>query len=483
MIDSPFLEHLQGYIDGKWQDAASGDTLAVHNPATGEKLADVTSMGASETRMAVASAQAALSNPTTLEQRRTWLHAIATSLRDNRKEIGRILTLEHGKPWKEAQGEVDYAAGFFQYCGDHVDELAPRTLEERPKDCEWTVHYRPAGVSALLTPWNFPIGMIAKKLSAAIAGGSPSVIKPSSKTPLTMIALFTVLDRDVNLPPGFVNLVMGPAGTIGDALCDDERVAVISFTGSTGIGKQLITKTADQVKRLTLELGGNAPFIVFEDADLDLAADNLIANKFRGCGQTCVCANRVLVHADVMDAFTDKVVERVKRMKVGNGMDDGVDMGPLIDRNGYEKVRRHVIDAVEKGAERVFGDDPGELENDWGGFHPPTVVRGVTSEMAVSCEETFGPLVPLMEFRSVEDAISMANDTEFGLASYVFTQDAARAEHVIAALQFGHTGWNTGTGPTPEAPFGGLKQSGYGREGGLEGLFDFVEAQTVPRGS
>lgn len=483
MIESPLLKHLDGYIDGKWHGADSGDTIAVHNPANGEKLAEVASMGEAETKRAIAAAQAALSNHTTLDQREKWLHDIASALRDNKEEIGRILTHEHGKPWKEAQGEVEYAAGFFQFCGDHVQELKPRKLKERPKDCDWTVHYRPAGVSALLTPWNFPIGMIAKKLSAAIAGGSPSVTKPSSKTPLTMITLFHLLDDVVKLPPGLANLVMGPADVIGDTVCTDERVQVISFTGSTGVGKQLIEKTAAQVKRLTLELGGNAPFIVFEDADLELAADNLIANKFRGGGQTCVCANRILVHADVADEFANKVKQRVEKMKVGDGMQDGIDMGPLIDRNGYEKVRRHIKDALDKGAVRVHGDDPGELENDWGGFHPPTIINGVTREMAVAREETFGPLVPLMQFKSVEDALNIANDTEFGLASYVFTRDEARADYVIAALHFGHVGYNTGTGPTPEAPFGGMLESGYGREGGLEGLFDFVEPQTVPRGA
>lgn len=482
MIESPLLKHLDGYIGGKWTAADSGERLAVHNPATGETLAEVASMGRDETLRAIDAGQQCLSNATTLKQRREWLHAIAAALRDNRKEIGRILTHEHGKPWPEAQAEADYAAGFFQYCGDHIDELKPRVLEEKPKDATWTVHYRAAGVVALLTPWNFPIGMIAKKLSAAIAGGSPCIIKPSSKTPLTMIALFHVLDEIVQLPPGMANLVMGSPAAIADVLCEDDRVAVLSFTGSTPVGKQLIQKTADKVKRLTLELGGNAPYIVFEDADLDKAADQLIANKFRGSGQTCVCANRILVHADVAKAFAEKIAARVKDMKVGNGMEDGVNMGPLIDRNGYEKVRRHVNDAISKGATHVFGEDPGEIKNDWGGFHPPVVIRGVTRDMLCAQEETFGPLVPLMSFNSVNDAIAMANDTEFGLAAYLFTRDDARAQYVIESLRFGHVGYNTGTGPTPQAPFGGMKQSGYGREGGVEGLFDFVEPQTVPRG-
>ncbi|MBA1146007.1 aldehyde dehydrogenase family protein [Ectothiorhodospiraceae bacterium WFHF3C12] len=483
MIESPLLPELKGYIGGDWTGADGGDTLAVHNPANGELLAEVASMGRAETDRAVAAAQAALNEPASLDTRRQWLRDIVQALQDNREELGRILTLEHGKPWKEAQGEVDYAAGFFRYCAEHVDELKPRVLEERPKDCTWTVHFRPAGVAALLTPWNFPIGMIAKKLSAALAADTPSVIKPSSKTPLTMIALFTLLEREVKLPRGKTNLVIGPAGTIGDALCEDPRVTVMSFTGSTGVGKDLIRKTADQVKRLTLELGGNAPFLVFEDADLDAAADNLMANKFRGGGQTCVCSNRILAHRSVSQAFADKVAERANRLKVGDGLEPDTDIGPLIDRNGYQKVRRHVRDAMDKGAERVTGQDPGELENDWGGYHPPTVLRGVTGEMLCAREETFGPLVPIMEFDSEEEAVTMANDTEFGLAAYLFTGSDEVAGRVIPRLHFGHVGHNTGTGPTPEAPFGGMLESGYGREGGLEGLFDFVEVQTVPRGA
>jgi len=482
MIESSLLPHMTGFIGGRWVGADSGDTLAVHNPANGEKLADVASMGREETLRAVAAAQEALQEPASIDTRRRWLNDIVQALQDNREEVGRILTMEHGKPWKEAQGEVDYAAGFFRYCAEHIDVLQPRVLEERPKDCTWTVHFRPAGVAGLLTPWNFPIGMIAKKLSAALAADTPSVIKPSSKTPLTMIALFALLEREVKLPAGKTNLVIGPAGAIGDTLCEDPRVTVMSFTGSTGVGKELIRKTADQVKRLTLELGGNAPYLVFEGADLDAAADNLIANKFRGGGQTCVCSNRIIVQRSIAGTFAEKVAERIAGMKVGDGLESDTDVGPLIDRNGYQKVRRHVQDALQKGAERVVGEDPGDLEHDWGAFHPLTVIRGVTGEMLCAKEETFGPLVPIMEFDAEDEAVHMANDTEFGLAAYLFTGDADQANRVIPRLHFGHVGHNTGTGPTPEAPFGGMLQSGYGREGGLEGLFDYVEPQTVPRG-
>lgn len=482
MIESPLLPERKGYVGGRWTHADGAGTSPVTNPATGEVLAEVPDMGRDETVRAIEAADHALRAPASLEQRRKWLEQIDHALLASRDELGRILTMEHGKPWTEGKAEVEYAAGFFRFCARHIDELKPRRLEERPRDCTWTVYSRPAGVAGLITPWNFPIGMIAKKLSAALAADCTCVIKPSSKTPLTMIALFTLLDRELDLPPGKVNLVLGPAGRIGDVLCEHPRVGMLSFTGSTGVGADLIRKTAGQIKKLALELGGNAPFLVFEGSDLDRAADQLVANKFRGGGQTCVCANRILVQRPVAGDFAGRVAERVARMKVGNGLEEGVDLGPLIDRNGYEKVRRHVRDALEKGARRVIGDDPGPLDRDWGAFHPPTVISDVTPEMACCREETFGPLVPIMTFEDEAEAVRMANDTEFGLAAYLFTADRALAERVAEALRFGHVGFNTGTGPTPEAPFGGMKQSGYGREGGVEGLHEFVEPQTVAEG-
>lgn len=481
MLDSPLLAQLGGYIGGRWRTSAAGKPFAVKNPATGERLAELPAMGAAETTEAIAAAQAALAEPAGLEQRRQWLQRIAEVLREHKAEIGRILTSEHGKPLPEAQGEVDYAAGFFAQAAKQIDALAPHRLEEQPRNCRWTVYYRPAGVVALITPWNFPIGMIAKKLCAAIAAGCPSVIKPSSKTPLTMLALFSLLDRELDLPPGWVNLVVGPAGPISDTLMQHPDVRVVSFTGSTEVGKQLIEASADQVKKLALELGGNAPYIVFEDADLDAAADNLIANKFRGGGQTCVCANRVYVQESVAEAFTAKLGERVAKLKVGDGLEAGTDIGPLIDRAGYDKVLRHLEDALAHGGEIACGKrPPAPKGEDWGCFFPPVVVKGVSHEMVCTREETFGPLVPLIPFRDEDEVVRMAGDTEFGLAAYVFTADRARAERIIPRLEFGHVGYNTGTGPAPEAPFGGMKQSGYGREGGLEGLFEFIEPQTVP---
>ncbi|MBK1873212.1 NAD-dependent succinate-semialdehyde dehydrogenase [Marinobacter sp. 1-3A] len=483
MIESPLLGKMTGYIGGRWTDNEQGNTFDVYNPATGKVIAQVASMPESEVKAAIEAGKSALqlTHPYSIETRRKWLEDIRDALRANKEEVGRVLCLEHGKPLNEAQGEVDYAAGFFDYCSKNIQALDAHELPGKPRDCTWTVHYRPVGVTALITPWNFPIGMIAKKLSAALAAGCPSVIKPASETPLTMIALFELMDKHVGLPDGMVNLVMGKASVIGKVLCESPDVPMLSFTGSTEVGRKLVVDTADQIKKLALELGGNAPFIVFDDANLDAAADNLIANKFRGSGQTCVCANRIFVHEKVMDAFGTKLAERVNKMTVGDGIAGDVDIGPLINKAGFDKVKRHLEDALNKGAALVAGKQPGDL-GEGHLFFPPTVISGVTPDMCCSREETFGPLVPMASFRTEEEVIEAGNDTEFGLASYVFTADAERAQRVAAGLRFGHVGWNTGSGPTPEAPFGGMKASGIGREGGLEGLFEFVEAQTIPRG-
>lgn len=483
MIQSPLLTQLGGYIGGQWVKTSTGQTFDVYNPATGEVIAAVASMSEDEVKRSISEAKTALklTEPYGLATRRGWLNGIRDALRENKDEVGRILCLEHGKPLKEAQGEVEYAAGFFDYCAKNIEALDAHEIDEKPKDCTWTVHYRPIGVAALITPWNFPIGMIAKKLSASLAAGCPSIIKPASETPLTMIALFQLMHDKVDIPAGMVNLVMGKSSMIGKLFCESPDVPMISFTGSTEVGRTLMADSTGWVKKLALELGGNAPFIVFDDADLDAAADNLMANKFRGGGQTCVCANRVFVHEKVVDAFSEKVAQKVNALTVGDGMKDGVDVGPLINKAGFDKVRRHVEDAVAKGGKLIAGKDPASLSgNDL--FYPPSVVTGTTRDMCCSQEETFGPLVPMATFSSEDEVIEAGNDTEFGLAAYVFTADAARASRVIGGLRFGHVGWNTGTGPTPEAPFGGMKASGVGREGGVEGLFEFVEAQTVPKG-
>ncbi|MCW8194042.1 aldehyde dehydrogenase family protein [Proteobacteria bacterium 005FR1] len=479
MISSPLLKEFRGFIDGSWVGADSGELLEVHNPATGTLLAAVPNMRNVETDRAIAAARASMRIPSSAAERATWLSGIDHALRENKEELARIITLEQGKPWPEAQVEVEYAAGFFRYYAQHLDRLEPHTIEEEPKNCRWTVYSRPVGVVALITPWNFPLAMLAKKLAAAIAADCAAVVKPSAKTPLTMVAFFSLLEDKLQFPAGRINLLLGQAGAIGDALCRNPSVAMISFTGSTRVGSELITKTAPQVKKLALELGGNAPYIVFADADLDRAADHLIANKFRAAGQTCVCANRILVEDSVADRFADKVAERVRNLTVGDGMDEGVDIGPLIDANAYEKVRGYLRDALDKGARCVAGADPGELEDDQAPFFPPAVLADVNESMKCSRQEVFGPLVTIMRFADEDEAIAMANNTSLGLAAYVFCKALKRAEQVAAQLHFGHVGLNTGTGPTPEAPFGGMLQSGFGREGGLEGLHEFVEVQTL----
>ncbi len=479
MYQSELIPAMKGYIAGQWVSADSGRTMNVHNPATGDLLGAVPMMEAAETTRAVEAAEGALAEAPSAEQRKAWLMAIAKALRDNAFELGRIVTLENGKPLAQGEGEAAYAAGFFEYAGQNMDVLKPRRLDERPNDHTWTVHFRPAGVVALITPWNFPLAMVAKKLAASIAAGAPAVVKPSEKTPLSMIALFRLMDR-LDMPPGFVNLVIGEPKEIGRVLMEHEAVRVVSFTGSTAVGRHLITASAPSVKRLSLELGGNAPFLVFDDCDIAAATDHLMKNKFRAGGQTCVCTNRVLVQKGVVDRFAAAVAEKVLALKVGNGMEEGVDIGPLIDRAGHDKVRRHLEDALKKGAVSLTGDVPAPEGPNWGQFFKPTVLRGVTPEMACAREETFGPLVAIQEFDTEEDAIRLANGTEYGLAAYVFTKDADRACRVIRNLRFGHVGWNTGSGPAPQAPFGGMKQSGFGREGGPEGMMEFVEIQTVP---
>lgn len=479
MLDSPLLKNLAGYLDGNWSQADSGKTMPVVNPATGETIAIVPVMGRDETVRAVEAAAGTLASPTPIEQRRVWLHQLADLITEHRQELGRVVTHEHGKPWKEAQGEAEYAASFFRFYATCIDHLKPRQIPDRPRGHSWTVHYRPAGVAALVTPWNFPLAMLAKKFSAALAADCACVIKPSSKTPLSMIALFTLMEQ-LKLPAGKANLVLGPAGEISDVLCEHPAVRVISFTGSTPVGKKLMAATAPHLKRLSLELGGNAPFIVFADADLDNAVEHLMANKFRGAGQTCVCANRIYVQSAIADVFAEKLAARASALNVGNGMDEDTEMGPLIDRNAFEKVKRHVDDAITRGAKRIAGTDPKDESMGAGNFFPPTVLRDVTSEMECVKDETFGPLAPIIEFDDEAEVIAAANSTEYGLAAYVFTNDEERAQRVISRLSFGHVGCNTGAGPTAEAPFGGMKQSGFGREGGIEGLHDFVEAQSVP---
>ncbi len=478
MIDSPLIPQCLGCIDGAWTPADSGERLPVYDPATGELLAEVPDMGRTETVRAVEAAGRAIRPTPAASERERWLRALATLLGEHRDALATIITREHGKPLSESRAEVDYAAAFYSHFADQLDRLAPRSLPRRIGGCEWTVHRRPAGVAGLISPWNFPLAMLSKKLAAALATGCSVVARPASLTPLSAIAFWVLAER-AGVPAGRLNLVLGRSSPIGKVLCEHPLVRVISFTGSTETGKVLLAQAAPYVKRVSLELGGNAPFLVFDDADLDVAVDGLMANKFRCGGQTCVCANRVYVHRDVETAFVERLEGRVAALTVGNGLDEGTDVGPLVNRAGFDKVVRHVADALARGARRLVGHDPQRPEHDWGCYFPPTLLVGATHDMLVFQDETFGPVIAVAAFSSEAQVLELANDTRYGLAAYVFTRDPARARRCAERLSFGHVALNTGSGPTAEAPFGGMKQSGFGREGGVEGLEEFSEPQTV----
>ncbi|MEX0653858.1 MAG: aldehyde dehydrogenase family protein [Phycisphaeraceae bacterium] len=452
--------------------------FVIRNPATGEPLAELPDLGAAGARWAVDVAAQEAANVPSIEQRRQWLSVIEQTLLDRRESLGRLITLENGKPLPEAVAEVVYAAGFFGAAAACCPELAEATLAERARGCAWRVRRRPAGVAALITPWNFPVAMMAKKLSGALAAGCAVVMKPAEQTPLSLLVAIEAM-LEAGVPAERLGVVVGRPEPIGRVLCSHPAVRIVSFTGSTEVGRWLMAETAPHVKRLALELGGNAPFIVFQDADLAAAADALVANKFRAGGQTCVCANRVFVHEAIHDAFLDHLRPKLEALRVGDGLEEGVDLGPLIDRKGWEKVDRHVRDAVARGARLLLGGDAPRPTQEWGAFYPPTLLTGIQPEMAVCQEETFGPVVAIASFRDEPAVLEAANAGIHGLAAYLFTRDPARAERVVDQLTFGHVGVNTGTGPAPHAPFGGMKQSGFGREGGLDGILEFTDTQVV----
>jgi len=479
-MESKLLDRVGGFIGGRWIADVPGGNFEVINPATGAVLARLPNMGAKEAVAAIEAAERSMCLDELVSERRRWLDAIHDHLMEDREEFARIITCENGKPLKEAVVEVEYACGFFQFFARQLHRLESEIVPGRMRNCEWIIHHRPAGVAGLIAPWNFPLAMMGKKVAAALAAGCGAVIKPAEQTPLSMIALCRLAEQ-VGVPAGRINVVFGQPEPIGDTFCTHPAVRIISFTGSTRVGERLATRSAPHLKRLTLELGGNAPFIVFEDADLESATSALLVNKFRVAGQTCVCANRVLVHESVAPAFTALVAEKVSKLRVGDGLDPSSNLGPLISRAQYEKVAAHVRDALQLGARRIVGSEPAPLARDWGAFFPPTVLTGVTPDMLVCREETFGPVIAIATFASEAEAVAAANDTCYGLATYVFSQNAERLNHLAVKLHFGHIGFNTGTGPTPEAPFGGFKRSGFGREGGLDGLLEFCESQVVAR--
>ena len=467
----------QCYLDGAWIDAGDGATLVVRNPATGEPLGTVPKLGERETLEAVGAAHRAFPAwaARTAKERgavlRKWYELIVASADD----IGTMMTAEQGKPLAEARGEVTYAASFVEWFAEEAKRLYGDVIPGHQPDKRIMVLRQPVGVVAAITPWNFPAAMITRKVAPALAAGCTVVCKPASQTPFTALALAELAER-AGIPKGVFNVVTGSAGAIGGVLTSDSRVRKLSFTGSTEIGKQLMAQCAGTMKKVSLELGGNAPFIVFDDADLDAAVAGAIASKYRNTGQTCVCANRLLVQAGVYDAFTEKLVAAVRTLAVGDGLKGATDQGPLIDEAALAKVEEHVEDAVSKGARIALG---GRRHALGGTFYEPTVLTHVTPAMKVSGEETFGPVAPLFRFDTEAEAIRMANDTQFGLAAYFYTRDLARSWRVSEALEYGIVGLNTGLISTEVAPFGGVKESGTGREGSKYGLLDFTEIKYV----
>ena len=467
----------QVYINGAWQDAADGSTSEVTNPATGEVLGTVPNCGAKETRQAIQAANKAWPawRAMTAKQRGVILRKWYELMMESQSDLARLMTAEQGKPLEESLGEIVYAASFLEWFGEEGKRLYGDHIPTHNPDRRTIVVKEPVGVAACITPWNFPAAMITRKAGPALAAGCPMIIKPAPDTPYSALALCELAER-AGVPKGILSIVTGDAVAIGGELTGNPIVRKLSFTGSTAVGKLLMKQSADTMKKLSLELGGNAPFIVFDDADLDAAAEGAVICKFRNTGQTCVCANRLLVQDGVYDAFMKKFAAAVKKMKVGNGLTDTVQQGPLINMPAVEKVERHIEDAIGKGAQVLAG---GKRHKLGGTFFQPTVLAEVTTKMAVSKEETFGPLAPVFRFKTEAEALKMANDTEFGLAAYYYTRDIGRVWRVAEGLEYGIIGCNTGIISTEVAPFGGMKESGIGREGSKYGIEEYVEIKSI----
>jgi succinate-semialdehyde dehydrogenase/glutarate-semialdehyde dehydrogenase len=464
----------QGYVAGSWIDADGGARSTIANPATGEILGHVPELGTAETRRAIEAAHAALSGwrALTAQARAVILRRWFELLLEHREDLATLMTSEQGKPLAEARGEISYAAGFIEWFAEEGKRAYGDTIPTPWPDRRILALKEPVGVCAAITPWNFPAAMIARKAGAALAAGCTMVVKPASLTPFSALALAALAER-AGLPAGVLNVVTGPAQAIGDELLDNPLVRKLSFTGSTHTGKYLMQRCAGTLKRLSLELGGNAPFIVFDDADLDAAVAGALVSKYRNSGQTCVCANRFLVQDGIYDDFAARLTQAVReQLKVGNGLELGVMQGPLIDAAALAKVERHVADALAQGATVLTG---GRRHALGGTFYEPTVLTEVTAAMLVAREETFGPVAPLFRFRTDAEAVDLANATEFGLAAYFYSRDLNRVFRVAEALQYGMVGINTGLISTEVAPFGGVKESGFGREGSKYGIDEYLD--------
>jgi succinate-semialdehyde dehydrogenase/glutarate-semialdehyde dehydrogenase len=472
--DADLLRH-QAFIGGRWCDADNGATFDVTNPATGETLGTVPKMGAAETRRAIEAAKNAWAGwrRKPAKDRSALLRRWNDLIVENVDDLGKLMTAEQGKPLDEAKGEVLYAASFIEWFAEEAKRVYGDTIPSPWNDRRLVIIKEPIGVCAAITPWNFPAAMITRKAGPALASGCTMVAKPAESTPLSALALAVLAER-AGIPAGVFNVLTGDPRDIGGEMTSNPDVRKLTFTGSTEVGRILMKQSADTIKKLSLELGGNAPFIVFDDADLDAAVEGAIVSKYRNAGQTCVCANRLIIQSGVYDAFAEKLVAAVKELKVGNGLEPGVLQGPLIDQSAVEKIEDHIQDAVSKGARVLLGGKRHALGQT---FFEPTVLAEVTPEMKVAREETFGPLAPLFRFERDEDAIHLANDTEFGLASYFYSRDIGRIWRAAEGLESGMVGINTGLISNEVAPFGGVKQSGLGREGSHYGMDEFVEVK------
>lgn len=472
-LKDPSLLKQQCYINGAWLDADSGQTIAVNNPATGEIVAHVPQMGTAETRRAIEAADKALViwRAKLAKERAAILRKFFDLMMANQDDLAAILTVEQGKPLTEAKGEIAYGASFLEWFAEEAKRIYGETIPETLPGRRLLAIKQPIGVCAAVTPWNFPNAMITRKAGPALAAGCTIVIKPASQTPLSALAMAELAHR-AGVPAGVFNVITGSAKEIGGELTANPTVRKFTFTGSTEIGRELMSACAPTVKKVSLELGGNAPFIVFDDADLDAAVEGAMASKYRNAGQTCVCANRLYVQAGVYDVFAEKLAVAVAKLKIGNGLEAGVTQGPMIDVKAVEKVEEHIADAVAKGGKVILGGKRHALGQS---FFEPTIITGVTRDMKVAREETFGPLAPLFKFETEQEVIERANDTEFGLASYFYTKDLGRAFRVGEALEYGMVGVNSGLISTEVAPFGGVKQSGLGREGSRHGIEDYLE--------
>ncbi|TVR95512.1 MAG: NAD-dependent succinate-semialdehyde dehydrogenase [Rhodospirillales bacterium] len=472
-LADPDLFRHQCFVDGAWIDADAGGRQEVTNPASDAVLGTVPAVNESETRRAIVAADVAGAGWRSLTAKersavlRRWFELIMT----HQEDLARLMTAEQGKPLSEARAEVAYGAAFVEWFAEEAKRVYGDTIPQHQRDKRIVVIKQPVGVVAAITPWNFPIAMITRKCAPALAVGCTVVAKPASSTPFSALALAVLAER-AGLPPGVFNVITGPAAVVGGELATNPIVRKLTFTGSTEIGKVLMAQCAGTVKKLSLELGGNAPFIVFEDADLDAAVEGAIASKFRNSGQTCVCANRLLVQASVYEAFAERLAAAVARLKVADGLVEGAEQGPLIDMAAVEKVEAHIKDAVAKGARVLTGGNRHRLG---GGFFTPTVLIDMTPDMLISREETFGPVAPLFRFDTDEEAMRLANATEFGLAAYFYGRDIGRIWRVAEALEYGIVGINTGLISTEVAPFGGMKESGIGREGSRYGIDEFLE--------